>query len=588
MLNRHLQQIRDLKLPGQRWASHPLRRRLRQRFRQQLGILAIISYSAGLGIVTGLTGWLQVPELMVLDAFFNYRGEEAQDDRILIVTIDEQDITRIGQWPVPDGVLARAIRRISAAQPRVIGLDIYRDLPIEPGHTELEEVFRSTPNLIGIEKAVEFQVSPPPTLAALDQVGLADLVRDPDGKIRRGLLSVLMSDQQLKLCLPSQIALLYLEAEGIELQRLGNAQQQYILGQTVITRLQDNDGAYTGLDAGGYQVLLNYRSTSQGFETVTFSDLLDGNVPTELMRDRAVFIGSTAASLNDFYDTPIQQRLPGVLIHAHTTSQLISAALDGRPFIRTASDPLEWLWAILWTVASAQISIILLTANPLGLSLSQYWNFVGIGLFGTGIIGVHYLLFLNSLWLPIFPPLIALSTTVLACTSYYNRKLQKLAWTDGLTQLANRPCFDQFLKQRMKQSTDLALILCDVDFFKLYNDTYGHQEGDRCLQQVAQVLRQSVRKIDLAARYGGEEFAVVLPGCSADIALQVGERILAQLRAANIPHEASKVSDRVTISLGIAIKDADTDLSPSILIKVADAALYTAKKSGRDRVELAK
>ncbi|MEB3356064.1 MAG: CHASE2 domain-containing protein [Synechococcales bacterium] len=592
MPNWLLQQIRTFKLSGQ-LLGQPFNqprffRRFRYWLRQQRGVVLVISYSAGLGIVAGLTGWLQGPEWMILDIFLNHRPEEPQDERILVVTLDEHDITRVGQWPIPDGVMAAAIRQIRAAQPRAIGLDVYRDLPIEPGHAELEEVFRTTPNLIGVEKAVDFQVKAPPALEALGQVGLADLVHDLDGKIRRGLLSVQLSEHPLKLCLPTQVALLYLAADGIEPQSLGVNQEEYALGRAIITRLRPNDGAYVGIDTGGYQILLNYRNAPQGFETVTFSDLLDGRVSPELMRDRVVFIGSIAPSLNDFFDTPIQQRLPGVMIHAHITSQVISAALDGRPFIRTVSDRLEWLCVLGWAVISTQISLILLTANPFGLPVSQYWNFMGTGLLAAGITGTHYLLFLNSLWLPVFPALIASSTAILTSNSYYNRKLQKLAWTDGLTQLANRPCFDQFLKQRLRQPTTLALILGDIDFFKLYNDTYGHQEGDRCLKKVAQVLQRSVRKMDLAARYGGEEFALVLPGCSADIAMQIGERILVQVRDANLPHEASKVSDRVTMSLGIAVKEADVDISPAVLIKVADAALYTAKQSGRNRVELAK
>ncbi len=168
-----------------------------------------------------------------------------------------------------------------------------------------------------------------------------------------------------------------------------------------------------------------------------------------------------------------------------------------------------------------------------------------------------------------------------------NRELQRLATLDGLTGVANRRRFDQYLDDEWQQMTrenlPLSLILCDIDFFKRYNDTYGHQAGDDCLRRVADALRFCAkRSIDLVARYGGEEFAVILPNTTTAGAVQVAEEIRLVVNSLNIPHKRSDVSPHLTLSLGIACAEPTPQLSPSTLIAAADAALYKAKAAGRD------
>lgn len=173
-----------------------------------------------------------------------------------------------------------------------------------------------------------------------------------------------------------------------------------------------------------------------------------------------------------------------------------------------------------------------------------------------------------------------------------NAQLNRLAALDGLTQIANRRAFDTYLADEWafayRQQHPLALILCDVDEFKAYNDHYGHLMGDRALQEIAQILQEILpRPTDLAARYGGEEFALVLPGFDEAQALTVAERIQTALQKLAIPHDASRINSQITISMGIAALTPPPDSLPSLLIETADQALYMAKQEGRDRYCLA-
>jgi diguanylate cyclase (GGDEF)-like protein len=173
-----------------------------------------------------------------------------------------------------------------------------------------------------------------------------------------------------------------------------------------------------------------------------------------------------------------------------------------------------------------------------------------------------------------------------------NHKLEYLANHDALTRLPNRRYFMESLTQEWQRAirshTPLTLVLCDVDYFKRYNDTYGHVAGDRCLAQVATILQQAIhRSVDMVARYGGEEFVALLPNTAEDGAIAVVNAIQTHLTAAAIPHQASLVNDQVTLSFGIACHTPQPHDTSRTLLTQADTALYEAKQQGRNQYHVA-
>ncbi|NLI91573.1 MAG: diguanylate cyclase [Peptococcaceae bacterium] len=170
-----------------------------------------------------------------------------------------------------------------------------------------------------------------------------------------------------------------------------------------------------------------------------------------------------------------------------------------------------------------------------------------------------------------------------------NETLRKISFRDGLTGIANRRYFDEIYQkefQRAKRNkTSLLLIMLDIDYFKLYNDSYGHLQGDDCLKLIAITIKNTLkRSSDFVARYGGEEFIVILPDTNKEGGILKAEEIRLAVETLRIPHLASKCCDIVTVSLGVASMEPGKDISPEMLIQQADSALYLSKETGRNKV----
>jgi len=392
------------------------------------------------------TGGLQMLEWALFDRYFRLRPPESPDDRIVLVTIDESDLRHVGQWPVPDRVLANLLEKIKAQQPRAIGLDIYRDLPVQPGHEELVKIYQSTPNLIGIKKVVgdedAFGVNPPPELAELDQVSANDFVEDADGKIRRGFFYLNDRDGNPVYSLGFTLAWLYLEADEIYVS-LTEDEGFIQFGDVVFPPFEANDGGYVRADASGYQVLLNFRGPSClqdpnqcPYQMFSMTEVLENKIPLGRMRDRIVLIGSTAESLKDFFFTPYSSGIitspeptAGVEIHANLISQILDSTLADRPLVKTWSDFLEGWWIFTWSAFGATVTwkwryaqgstkISFLTSGSLCLAVGT--------LFGT-----TYVAFLAGWWLPFVPPLIGLLGSAIAIQGYIARSAGEIRKTFG-------------------------------------------------------------------------------------------------------------------------------------------------------------
>ncbi|MBT9316001.1 CHASE2 domain-containing protein [Leptothoe spongobia] len=389
---------------------------------------------AGLVVAIRFTGALQLLEWAIYDQYFQLRATESIDQRIVLVTIGESDISALGQWPLSDATLAQLMRNLNQHQPAVIGLDLYRDLPVEPGSQDWLEVMASTPNLIGVEKAIGRTVAPPAELERQGQVALTDLLVDADGKFRRGLLSHPNGDDQLRLGLGAELAVRYLEKKEVPQEVVDAEQKIYRLGQAILQPLRGNDGGYIRTNAGGYQILINFRGHAHHFPRVSVTDVLNNDLEPALIRDRIVIVGGMATSLNDLFYTPYSSRLintpeatAGMVIHANLASTLVSAALDGRAVLRVWPEPIEVGWIMLWSGLGALGYWWLLEAKR---HSKDRFNHVVVGIvsvvLASGFLMVSsYLAFLGGWWIPVVPPFLALIGSASVITGYEIIKLQQ-------------------------------------------------------------------------------------------------------------------------------------------------------------------
>ena len=434
---------------------------LKKRLWKWRGVLVIVPATTGLLLGIRFAGMLQPLELAAYDLFFQWRPPEEVDPRIVIVEINESDIQKYNS-PISDATLTKLLNLIKQQKPRAIGLDIYRDLPVEPGHQDLVALFKTTPNLIGIRTVVGTQsgVAPPPALEKLNQVAANDLLPDGDGKIRRALLSLKDRQGKTVASFSTALAIQYLKAENVSLQVLEASTQKYKLGKAIFVPFKSNDGGYVRANLGGYQILSNYRNFPNGFRTVSLTDLLEGRISENIFRDRIVLIGITAESSSDYFITPYNSpRLDqsftltsGVTIHANIASQLVSNALDGLPLLQVWSKPTEYLWISMWTLIGGLICWTRRYAGAQNKSRLQVpWASFAIAVLGGGLIAGSYIAFLLGWWLPIVPSLLALLGSAIAVTSYIARS------ANGMRQIFGRYLTDEVVTNLLETPEGLNL-----------------------------------------------------------------------------------------------------------------------------------
>jgi len=351
-------------------------------------------------------GWLQPLELNAFDLMVQLRPDPGPDPRLLIVEITEQDINAFKKWPLSDRVLAKAIAEIARLEPTAIGLDIIRDIPYEPGHEELATQFKN-PKVFPITfrgNSKKQRVPPPPHIPE-KRVGFNDLVVDPGRIVRRNLMFAGDGETTLT-SFSMQLASAYFNSKNIKDKITEKNEIQ--VDKTVFSKLQSDSGGYQNIDAKGYQILLDYRSSKNIAETVTLTQVLEGKVDQKLVKGKIVLIGVTAPTVRDIFSTPYSATtngnisMPGVFIHATATSQILSAVLDGKGLFWYWDEWQEILWIAVWSVVGGCLAWRLeKSLNLIGLAISA----------GGSLFGFTFFLFMQQGWIPLIAPALALLIT---------------------------------------------------------------------------------------------------------------------------------------------------------------------------------
>jgi CHASE2 domain-containing sensor protein len=356
------------------------------------------------GLVLGVRqlGGLQSLELAAYDRMVQIVPEPAPDPRILVVGVTEADIQTQKRFPLADQTYAQAIRQLQKHQPRAIGLDIYRDIPQEPGRGELLAELRA-PNIVAITLLSDPIIPAPPGLPS-EQVGFNDAVLDSDNVVRRNLMIADVGDKTY-LSFALRLALIYLDSEKIKLQGVPDEPNIAQLGKTSFLPMPPDFGGYHDIDNRGYQIMLRYRGRNVA-EQVSLGAVLRGELKPEQVKNRVVLIGTTAPSAKDIVLTPYSptetgsSRIPGVIVHAQMLSQFLTAATQGNATLWVWQDWQEILWIGGWAMLSGWVSWQVMR-RPSVMILLQSGVFMGA-------IAIGFLCFTQNGWIPIVAPVAAI------------------------------------------------------------------------------------------------------------------------------------------------------------------------------------
>ena len=368
-------------------------------------IVALIA----LGVTTTLFGLRQVRgfepvELKAFDQMMQRRTPLPPDPRLLIVGFSADDIKKLNQGSLSGETLDTVLTKLERYQPKVIGLDFFRDRPVEPGHEKLLTHIKNSSRIVTICTVGAYNtesVAPPKGIEA-ENAGFADIPEDGDGLIRRNLLVVTpypKSNCKTPASFGFQLALQYL---NIQPKFTSGGMQ---VGKTLFKRLETDSGGYQDIDASGFQILLNYRSQNKVAQEVTISDVLGDRIQPASVRNRIILIGSTAPSSQDIRNTPYSNgkrddsgKMPGVTIHAHMISQILDAASGKRP--------------LFWFLPEWGEILLFVGLAIVGSSLAWYIRhpvilvFAGTVTLGM-LFGISFGIFLLGGWIPVMTPAIA-------------------------------------------------------------------------------------------------------------------------------------------------------------------------------------
>lgn len=523
-------------------------------------------------------------ELSSLDFSFRVRSATHFNPKIIIVEISEGDIARIGQWPWKrswHAVLTSALTDMGAkaiyfdiifSEPSALPEDdaVFADAIKRSKRVYLPFAFQ--PPSIKIEDAIR----PVPAFSeSLKGSGAINIYPDLDGVLRRIPL-VFPSDKTTYYHSSLLIARDYLNMPKIEFDDSS-------------ARISNNDSAIRiPFSAGSNQMLIDWagrwEKTFKHYSYLqilaAYKDMKDGRAPSVDLsdfKDSICLIGITATGLYDIKPIPLQPEYPGIGVMANSINDILS-----QKFTREINHGFNILALVILTLLPA---LLIHGERPLSEAMSVLAA-------GIAYFLINQALFRSGLRMHLFTPLFGLLSSYVITSTYSfvrismeRQRFFKMSVTDGLTGLYNIRYFKMLLETELALArTDankrFSIVMSDVDHFKHFNDTYGHQVGDIVLKSVSTVLKNSVRNLDIVSRYGGEEMILLLRGSNLKDAYHVAEKIRKNIESCIVKDQSQNY--KVTISIGVSTF-ADGDTVDSV-IKRADDALYVAKKSGRNRV----
>lgn len=517
-------------------------------------------------------------------------GVREHNKDIVIVAIDDASYEYIldhyGEWPLRRDMYAKMVDYIESQQPKTVAFDLMFVKSMKSAisaDNSLVDVFKKYDNVYtsmnldnqpeDLRKAQQL-----PDKLAISPDSVADnpieysncriiLQGILDATSHIGMINVSRSDDGVLRKMP-----LYLKYNDKYYPQLGYLVAQ---GSGRMKKVQSDDEA---------SVILNWYGPAETFENIPMYKLLkaaDGGETFDYdFHNKIVYFGATAASLFDIKTVPVDKVYPGVEVQATYVNNLLDGSL-----IKKCPEYVNLLAGLVLALLTV-LAVLKIQSMPtaFGLSFTIYTVYV---------LFAYELMRMNYYWIKIVSPVaFAIFAFILAVIIKYLIKSRdfdaqyKLATTDGLTELYNHRYFQEQMQNQVSHSkrygVPLSLIIIDIDFFKKFNDTYGHQSGDAVLRQVAFALKKNVRATDIVCRYGGEEMSIILPNTKYEEAVGIANKLCTIVSEKKCKLANGKESN-VTISLGVSTYGADGE-TPAIIIESADKRLYHAKENGRNRV----
>ena len=533
---------------------------------------------------------------------------------IVIIALDdgsyEYILDKYGEWPITRNVYANIINRVEADNPKAIIFDlmfvksfktdskaddnlaktmekygnVYTAINFDNQSADVRTPIllpkRIAVKLLNKSKRVDIEqyfgfsncrAIIPQILNSDIKIGMININRSDDGIIRQvPVFAYYNGEYYPHLTLLSGLDLLHKKSvKTYEIDRFDN----------LIA-----DGTKIPLTETGEVVLNWYGQSMRTYRNIPFHKLMksiegDDSIEKYNFKDKIVFVGTTASSLFDTKSVPIDKIYPGVEIHATYMNNLLDNSFIKKSSTTTNAVILILLVMTVTFIVFKSTSAVFATTSTVLLSSAYY-------------LASYYVMDWFNLWIevvvPLFVTLLTFAISYLAKYLLKSRDFEyqyRLATTDGLTELYNHRYFQDSLKKQLdlakRYDQEFSLIILDIDFFKNFNDTYGHQVGDSVLKTVARILKNNTRATDYVCRYGGEEMSIILPQTSKKEALINAQRICDAV--AKTPLKVNNSEVNITISLGVSSFPNDGD-TPQKLIEFADKALYFAKEHGRNQV----